>query len=93
MTKRTSIAEIIEMIRQHLCGRPRSDLHPYDRGLQDAAWILQKQEKTIRQMRAALEKAVADYGKPGGPWNVPREPGTWIAMAKAALKASQEDGL
>lgn len=34
---------------------------------------------------AALEKAVADYGKPGGPWNVPREPGTWIDMAHNAL--------
>lgn len=33
----------------------------------------------------ALEKAVSDYGKPGGPWNVPDEPGTWLAMAKAAL--------
>ena len=33
----------------------------------------------------ALEKAVEDYGKPGGPWNVPSEPGTWLAMAQAAL--------
>lgn len=36
-------------------------------------------------MLAALEKAVADYGRPGGPWNVPSEPGTWIAMARAAI--------
>lgn len=33
----------------------------------------------------ALEKAVEDYGKPGGPWNVPSEPGAWLAMAKVAL--------
>ena len=40
----------------------------------------------------ALEKAVNDYGKPGGPWNVPDEPGTWLAMAQAALaKARGEE--
>ena len=40
----------------------------------------------------ALEKAVEDYGKPGGPWNDPSEPGTWLAMAQAALaKARGEE--
>jgi hypothetical protein len=34
---------------------------------------------------AALEKAAADYGKPGGPWNIPSEQGTWIDMAQKAL--------
>lgn len=33
----------------------------------------------------ALEKAVADYGREGGPWNVPSEPGSWIEMAKNAI--------
>lgn len=33
----------------------------------------------------SLEKAVEHYGKPGGPWNVPSEPGTWIADARAAI--------
>lgn len=37
----------------------------------------------------ALEKAVADYGKPGGPWNVPSEPGTWLEMAKNAIKKAR----
>ena len=37
----------------------------------------------------ALEKAVADYGKPRGPWNVPSEPGTWLEMAKNALKKAR----
>lgn len=37
------------------------------------------------KLRAALQKAVDDYGKPGGPWNVPSEPGTWLQMAKDAL--------
>jgi len=37
----------------------------------------------------ALEKAVASYGKEGGPWNVPSEPGTWIAMAREAIKQAR----
>lgn len=41
--------------------------------------------KSEKRRRAALQKAVDDYGKPGGPWNVPSEPGTWLQMAKAAL--------
>lgn len=38
---------------------------------------------------AALEKAVADYGREGGPWNVPTEPGTWIDMAKTAIRSAR----
>ena len=37
------------------------------------------------ELLEALEKAVADYGRTGGPWNVPSEPGTWIEMAKNAI--------
>lgn len=36
-------------------------------------------------MYEALEMAILEYGKPGGPWNVPTEPGTWIDKAKAAI--------
>lgn len=36
-------------------------------------------------MYEALEAAILEYGKPGGPWNVPSSPGTWIDKAKAAL--------
>ena len=32
-----------------------------------------------------LEKTIAVYGQPGGPWNVPREPGQWITVATDAL--------
>lgn len=50
---------------------------------------LHKDLETLRQerdrMATALEKAVDDYGKPGGPWNVPSEPGTGLRMAKDAL--------
>lgn len=38
------------------------------------------------EMYEALSEAVERYGKPGGPWNVPSEPGSWIEKAKAALK-------
>ena len=41
---------------------------------------------------AALEKAVKHYGKPGGPWNVPSEPGTWIADAHAAIAKAKGEG-
>ena len=41
--------------------------------------------KAAPDMYAALENAVKDYGKPGGPWNVPSEPGTWIHSATSAL--------
>lgn len=37
------------------------------------------------ELLAALEKAVFSYGKPGGPWSVPSEPGAWIAQARAAI--------
>ena len=40
---------------------------------------------TYPDLVKALEKAVDEYGKPGGPWNVPSEPGTWISAARAAL--------
>ena len=30
--------------------------------------------------------AVEKYGKDGGPWNVPSDPGSWIAMARDWLE-------
>ena len=40
-------------------------------------------------MYEALEAAILEYGKPGGPWNVPSAPGTWIDKAKSALKKAR----
>ena len=34
---------------------------------------------------AALEAAVSQYGKPGGPWNVPSDPGGWLDKAQRAI--------
>ena len=39
----------------------------------------------IERLREALKRAVDLYGRPGGPWNVPSDPGSWIAEARAAL--------
>jgi hypothetical protein len=44
-----------------------------------------------RMLKAALQKAVNDYGKPGGAWNIPDQPGTWIAMARAALEGDDAE--
>ena len=43
------------------------------------------------ELLAALENAVEQYGKPGGPWNVPSHPGTWIADAQAAIAKAVSD--
>lgn len=44
------------------------------------------------EMQSALEKAVAIYGKPGGPWNVSYEPGAWITMATDAIAKAKGGG-
>ena len=41
--------------------------------------------KANTAMHIALAKAIRDYGQPGGPWNVPGEPGEWLALAREAL--------
>ena len=43
-------------------------------------------EEKFRQLREALQYAVEKYGQPGGPWNVPSDPGGWFLRAKKALK-------
>ena len=43
------------------------------------------QKAEIEQLRKALQYAVDQYGKPGGPWNVPGSKGSWIDQAKKAL--------
>lgn len=43
------------------------------------------------RLREALAEAVEKYGKPGGPWNIPGEPGSWIAKAREALKGAGDE--
>jgi hypothetical protein len=33
-----------------------------------------------------LQETIEMYGKPGGPWNIPSEPGEWITNARKTLK-------
>ena len=47
---------------------------------------LRAAQREIEALREVLRDAVEKYGKPGGPWNVPGEPGSWIARAKQALR-------
>lgn len=42
----------------------------------------------INRLRAVLAEAVELYGKPGGPWNVPSDPGGWLFKARAVLKTN-----
>lgn len=37
------------------------------------------------ELLEALEYAVEKYGKSGGPWNVPSDPGGWLERARAAI--------
>lgn len=44
---------------------------------------------------AALTYAVEQYGKRGGPWNVPSDPGGWLTRARAVLAqnaAAEKEG-
>lgn len=43
-----------------------------------------------QRLRVALNYAVEKYGKEGGPWNVPSNPGGWLHMARKALENASE---
>lgn len=40
----------------------------------------------------SLERAVSLYGQPGGPWNVPNDPGSWLEQARAAIAKARGRG-
>lgn len=42
-----------------------------------------------QDMQAALKQAIAAYGRPGGPWNAPSDPGGWLETARAAVEKSE----
>jgi hypothetical protein len=44
----------------------------------------------IEQLREVLQYAVDQYGKPGGPWNVPGSKGSWIDQARKALNYKEK---
>jgi hypothetical protein len=43
-------------------------------------------------MLEALKSAIELYGKPGGPWNVPSDPGGWLDMARKAVNKAEGIG-
>ena len=57
----------------------------WEKTAMEGAAIIFSLTESNKAMHIALAKAIRDYGQPGGPWNVPSEPGTWLHMAKQAL--------
>ena len=51
----------------------------------DANKMVEPSIDGARDLLAVVEEAIERYGKPGGPWNVPSDPGGWIARAQAAV--------
>jgi hypothetical protein len=67
------------------------DVHDMDVTMRDyAVSVFHRVVKPLmwerEEARAALRMAVDAYGKPGGPWNVPSDPGGWLHAARTALK-------
>lgn len=52
---------------------------------------LLKSGLAMEGMREALQYAVDKYGKEGGPWNVPNDPGGWLDKARKALRNEISD--
>lgn len=61
------------------CGSPFGDNLEHDGPLMTAA----------PELLAVLKETVAAYGKPGGPWNVPNDPGGWLERARAAIAKAE----
>lgn len=52
---------------------------------------IRRMQAEIERLRSALSDAVELYGKPGGPWNVPSDPGGWLVGARAALDGAGDE--
>lgn len=48
------------------------------------------QSENYLDMVKLLRETVALYGKQGGPWNVPSDPGGWIERNRAMLERIEE---
>jgi len=54
-------------------------------------------QRAFEERERKLREAVAQYGKPGGPWNAPSDPGGWLARAQAdhaaeTIRSGRADG-
>lgn len=65
----------------------RKILEDRSREIKDQCYRARKQ---IEELISTLKEAVDCYGKPGGPWNVPSDPGGWLERARAALRKAGE---
>lgn len=70
-------------------GRP----HPSERMTEEEiADEIERLRAKLEEAQTALRMAVDAYGKPGGPWNVPSDPGGWINAARLALMSGINPG-
>lgn len=83
-------------VMHRLCDRP-DWIAPFPGRKHHADWCADVTHPDMRLMASApdlleaLQEAVNHYGRDGGPWNVPSDPGGWISRARAAIaKATGE---
>jgi len=67
-----------------MCGAAVKIAMKNNRPIEDA------QSKRIAELESILKETVELYGKPGGPWNIPSDPGSWIEKARKALGKDHE---
>lgn len=78
-TESPTLLEVAEYVRETLRQRPAVNTRL--KGLTD-----EPKTDALRFALSVLQMAVADYGTPGGPWNMPDEPGTFITLAREAVE-------
>jgi len=86
---------VIENLEVREFGEHTAEHHKGGRKSEDAKRtieafaLMREQLKREREVKAdlleALERAVSLYGKGGGPWNVPSDPGGWLDQSRAAI--------
>ena len=68
------------------CGCSKDTVHGIEFCLRcnssEALERIDRAEKRIEVLESFIRETVELYGKPGGPWNVPSDPGSWLERAK-----------
>ena len=55
-----------------------------------AARTLFEPDTLTPKLVAFIRETVETYGKPGGPWNIPSDPGSWLARGQELLKLVED---
>lgn len=89
------VARVADAIESYLEGEPECTLHypagPVPERFVDGVVHLDRIAQAaidaccVGELVELLRDTVEVYGTPGGPWNVPGEPGSWICHARALL--------